>query len=359
MRISRTKILPGLIVMWVLAFVVYYGMPPLEDMLMQGEHWLFDYLTWQNGAVDNWGYRILWAIGDLSEGTVHKALFASVGVVLGGWIAHVLWKKGSSNMGCPVCANRALIPGENDLAATHPDLARQWHPTKNGVLTPHDVVAGAHRKVWWRCEKGHEWRSLVSSRAQSGAGCPVCAGKVIIPGENDLHTLFPSIAAQWYREKNGPLTPETVSPYSIRKVWWRCDMGHPYQAVIGARTMHGSGCPYCANRKVLPGFNDLATMEPKIAAQWHPTLNGSLTPEQVTAGSHRKVWWQCPDGHIWKAVIYSRAGPQKTGCPVCAGRIQPARVERYRRMAAEREQERLWDTLSHRAENKSLGGTSK
>ena len=122
-------------------------------------------------------------------------------------------------------------------------------------------------------------------------------------------------------------------------------MGHPYQAVIGARTMHGSGCPYCANRKVLPGFNDLATMEPKIAAQWHPTLNGSLTPEQVTAGSHRKVWWQCPDGHIWKAVIYSRAGPQKTGCPVCAGRIQPARVERYRRMAAEREQERLWDTL--------------
>ena len=264
-----------------------------------------------------------------------------------------------SGCGCPVCANRALIPGENDLAATHPDLARQWHPTKNGVLTPHDVVAGAHRKVWWRCEKGHEWRSLVSSRAQSGAGCPVCAGKVIIPGENDLHTLFPEIAAQWYAEKDGTLTPEQVSPYSNRKVWWRCDMGHPYQAVIGARTMHGSGCPYCANRKVLPGFNDLATMEPKIAAQWHPTLNGSLTPEQVTAGSHRKVWWQCPDGHIWKAVIYSRAGPQKTGCPVCAGRIQPARVERYRRMAAEREQERLWDTLSHRAENKSLGETSK
>ena len=187
----------------------------------------------------------------------------------------------------------------------------------------------------------------------------MCAGKVIIPGENDLHTLFPEIAAQWYAEKDGTLTPEQVSPYSNRKVWWRCDMGHPYQAVIVARTTHGSGCPYCAGRKVLPGFNDLATVEPKIAAQWHPTLNGSLTPEQVTAGSHRKVWWQCPDGHIWKAVIYSRAGPQKTGCPVCAGRIQPARVERYRRMAAEREQERLWDTLSHRAENKSLGGTSK
>ena len=165
--------------------------------------------------------------------------------------------------------------------------------------------------------------------------CPVCAGKSIVPGENDLQTLFPEIAAQWYAEKNGMLTPEQVSPYSNRKVWWRCDLGHPYQAMIGARTMHGSGCPYCANRKVLPGFNDLATVEPKIAAQWHPTLNGALTPEMVTAGSHRKVWWQCPNGHIWKAVIYSRAGPQKCGCPICAGRVKQSRLERYGRAAAE------------------------
>lgn len=110
MRISRTKILPGLIVMWVLAFAVYYGMPPLEDMLLQGDHLLFDYMTWQNGAAENWGYRLLWVIGDLSEGTVHKSLFASVGVVLGGWIAHTLWKKGSGQMGCPICAGTGLFP---------------------------------------------------------------------------------------------------------------------------------------------------------------------------------------------------------------------------------------------------------
>ena len=226
--------------------------------------------------------------------------------------------------GCPVCTNRAIQKGYNDLAATNPDLAKQWHPTKNGALAPHDVVAGAHRKVWWRCEKGHEWRALVSSRAQSGAGCPVCAGKIIIPGENDLHTLFPSIAAQWYREKNGSLKPETVSPYSNRKVWWRCDMGHPYQAVIAARAMHGSGCPYCANRKVLLGFNDLATTEPKVAAQWHPTLNGPLTPDQVTAGSRKTVWWQCPEGHAWKARVHPRTGPQRCGCPICAGRTRTA-----------------------------------
>ena len=93
--------------------------------------------------------------------------------------------------------------------------------------------------------------------------------------------------------------------------------------------MHGSCCPYCTGKKVLPGFNDLATLEPKIAA-WHPTLNGTLTPEMVTLGSHRKVWWQCPEGHVWKAVVYSRAGPQKCGCPVCAGKVKAARQQRYK-----------------------------
>jgi len=75
---------------------------------------------------------------------------------------------------------------------------------------------------------------------------------------------------------------------------------------------------------VLKGFNDLATTAPKIAAQWHPELNGSLTPQMVTAGSRKKIWWHCAEGHVWKAVVYSRAGVQKSGCPVCAGRIKDA-----------------------------------
>ena len=234
-----------------------------------------------------------------------------------------------SGCGCPVCANRELAPGDNDLAATHPDLAAQWHPVKNGSLTPRQVVAGTRRKVWWRCGKGHEWQAAVSARAMGGAGCPVCAGKKVLPGENDLASQFPEVAAQWNEEKNGALTPDQVSAYSNRRVWWTCERGHAWQASVAARVKNHSGCPYCTGRKVLPGFNDLATVEPQVAAQWHPTLNGALTPEMVTAGSHTIVWWQCPDGHIWKAIIYARAGPQKTGCPVCAGNVKTQRMEWY------------------------------
>lgn len=249
------------------------------------------------------------------------------------WQAMV--KSRANGTGCPVCANRRLLSGENDLAATYPDLACQWHPSKNGKLTPRDIVAGSHKKVWWTCERGHEWQATVASRTSGGAGCPVCAGKLVIPGENDLASQFPAIAAEWHPTRNGSLAPDGVSPYSNRKVWWRCSLGHDYQAGVGARTINGSGCPYCAGRRVLAGFNDLASLEPQVAAQWHPTLNEGLTAEMVTARSHRKVWWTCPSGHIWKAVIYSRAGPQRAGCPVCAGKVKRSRMEQYRRTLAE------------------------
>lgn len=244
-------------------------------------------------------------------------------------------KSRTDGCGCPYCTNRAILPGFNDLATTHPELAKQWHPTKNRRLAPQNITAGTIRKAWWRCEKGHEWQATVASRA-SGVGCPVCAGKVIVPGENDLKTFFPDIAAQWHPTQNGDMKPEALSPYSNQSVWWLCPKGHDYRARVAARTSHGSGCPYCAGKKIWPGFNDLASLEPQVAKQWHPTLNGTLTPEMVTPGSSRKVWWQCPDGHVWKAVIHSRARGRKCGCPVCAGRVKPERLERYAALMAER-----------------------
>ena len=248
------------------------------------------------------------------------------------WRAQV--KSRVSGSGCPVCSNRTLLRGENDLATNNPELARQWHPTKNGDLTPSDVVPGTRRKVWWVCDKGHEWRAAVSARV-NGSGCPVCTSKTIIPGENDLASQYPAVAAQWHPTKNGTLTPEQVAPASNKKVWWICDKGHEYQATIASRTQRGGGCPYCANTKVLPGFNDLATKYPSVAAEWHPTKNAPLTPDHVLPGSRRKVWWQCKNGHSWQAVIYSRTGSQNSGCPFCTGYANGKRRARYERYLAE------------------------
>ena len=233
------------------------------------------------------------------------------------WRAQI--KARVNGTGCPVCGNKKVQNGTNDLQSQYPHLAQEWHPTKNGTLTPADVVPGTRRKVWWRCEKGHEWQAAVASRV-SGNGCPICAGKIVVSGENDLASQYPHIAREWHPFKNDALTPEQVTPFSNKKVWWRCEKGHDYQAVISGRTMRGNGCPYCANKKVLPGYNDLATRYPDLAKEWHPTKNGALTPQDVTPGSRRRVWWRCSEGHEWQAVIYSRTGNQRNGCPVCAGK---------------------------------------
>lgn len=232
-----------------------------------------------------------------------------------------------SGSGCPYCANRKVLTGYNDLATKYPNVAKEWHPTKNDIL-PQDVIPGSRKRVWWICQQGHEYEASIQSRTSQHTGCPICANRVIIPEENSLAVLFPQIAAEWNYERNGDLLPENLSAGNNRTVWWRCSLGHEWQAAINTRTSKNSGCPICMNRKVLPGFNDLATTHPKIAAQWHPTLNGKYTPQMFTYGSMRKVWWICADGHVWKAPISRRAGTQKSGCPVCNGRMRKSQ-QRY------------------------------
>ena len=106
-------------------------------------------------------------------------------------------------------------------------------------------------------------------------------------------------------------------------------MGHEYLSLIWSRTTRGTNCPYCAGRKALKGFNDLETLNPELAKEWHPELNGEIRPDQVTIGSHKKIWWECQNGHVWKAVIYNRSKPQGNGCPVCAGKVKYAKQSYY------------------------------
>ena len=238
----------------------------------------------------------------------------------------------TSGGGCPYCAGKLPLVGQTDLATTHPQLAAQWHPTKNGSLTPQQFTAGSNRKVWWQCQQGHQWEARISSR-KGGIDCPVCSGRMVVAGVNDLATCFPALSAQWAEENEGK--PSQIRPYSNRKVWWRCALGHRWQTTVNARCTNDSGCPYCMNRRLLTGFNDLATREPDIAAQWHPILNGDRTPETVLFGANKYAWWICPQGHVWRAMIYSRTAKRKrTGCPICAGNISRKARERYERIAA-------------------------
>jgi len=216
---------------------------------------------------------------------------------------------------CPFCAGKAVLAGFNDLATTDVDLANEWHPTKNGALFANGVIRGSHKKAWWLCDLGHEWQAVIGSRA-SGRGCPFCAGRQVLQGFNDLATTNPDLAAQWHPEKNQTLTPQVVSRGTSRAVWWIGTCGHDWKATIPDRALSGAGCPYCSGQATLEGFNDLASTHPELLAEWHPTRNGTLSPREIIAGTSRKIWWVCQQGHEWQANGNNRV--TRTGCPTCA-----------------------------------------
>lgn len=220
----------------------------------------------------------------------------------------------AQGVGCPCCSRKRVATGENDILTMAPELTTEWHPTKNGDLTPEKVACGSNRKVWWICEKGHEWQATTKNRMKS-QGCPYCSNKRVLPGDNDLKTRYPELAAQWDDEKNGGLSPDQVVYGSQKRVWWKCARGHAWKTAVVSR-IQGNNCPYCSNKRILPGENDLQTLDPELAAQWHPTKNGTVTPRQISRGSNKKVWWECMWGHAWQAEVISRA--MGNGCPECA-----------------------------------------
>jgi hypothetical protein len=138
---------------------------------------------------------------------------------------------------------------------------------------------------------------------------------MVLKGYNDLQAVNPSLTKEWNYEKNNGLTPVDVTPNSHKKVWWKCSNGHEWQAAIADRN-GGRGCPYCAGKKVLKGYNDLQTAYPTLANEWNYEKNNGLTPAEVTPNSHLKAWWKCSQGHEWQALISNRH--KGNGCPQCA-----------------------------------------
>lgn len=215
--------------------------------------------------------------------------------------------------GCPYCSHNRVLEGFNDLASQMPEIAAEWSE-KNYPLLPTMVTPFANRKVWWKCSKGHEWHTLISTRS-GGSKCPYCSGIILLKGFNDFATRQPQLAEEW-SDRNLPLTPDMVNEKSRKNVWWKCrECGNEWKSVVYAR-IKGTVCPVCADHAVLPGYNDLATTDAHLLDEWDYERNKDITPTAVSRNSMKSVWWKCSLGHSWRAKIYERTIEEK-GCPVC------------------------------------------
>lgn len=218
--------------------------------------------------------------------------------------------------GCHVCLGKAVQQGFNDLTTTHPQVALLWDYSKNDYK-PTEINAGSEKQVHFICAQGHQWNRPLRHQTETASGCPYCAGRKAITGENDLATSHPQLGLQWHPTLNQDLLPTMVTAGMDKKVWWLGNCGHEWDSFIHTRTKQKQGCPYCSGTRVLQGYNDLQTLKPELASEWHPTLNGDKTPAMVSRGSNYRAWWICGKEHFWLAKVADRS-ILGSGCPNCA-----------------------------------------
>lgn len=283
----------------------------------------------------------------------------------------------SRGSGCPYCANKKVWIGFNDLATTHHELSKEWHPTKNSDLTPYDITYGHEKKVWWLCEKGHEWQATPNDRSQ-GSGCPFCQAHGTSKVENillyyikkysnnevvhrfrndgyEIDIFIPSIQVGieydgvYYHadktdkdlQKNKKCLEHSITLYRVREnglpkldgssrdYYYNAGNKKNLSKVIsiiifdifGVKASIDIDKDYRDINAIFIGSQNkisIAATHPELAKEWHPTKNGNLTPNDITYGSGIKVWWKCEKGHEWEATPNDRS--RGKGCPVCANK---------------------------------------
>lgn len=241
----------------------------------------------------------------------------------------------TSGSKCPFCLNqRASVT--NSLASLFPEIAKEFHPTKNGTLTAGDLPAGSGRVVWWKCDvaNDHEWRTSPSKRTGvDKTGCPCCS----VPSKklsvtNRLDVLYPSLIVDWHPAN--PKGPEEYFHSSNSKVWWLCGTcGHEWKSVISNRARLSSGCPSCRGMVVhSSGGNSLGDLSEIAKIQWHDNKNGSANPYQYRPSASKRVWWICDFcSHEWQTSInsrFDRAGNCHKGCNICSTEIGSAKLRK-------------------------------
>lgn len=211
--------------------------------------------------------------------------------------------------GCPICINRQILIGFNDLETTDPLLAEEAYEWDPKALT-----RGSEKKVKWKCSLNHIWETSPNNRTSNNSTkpyskCPVCTNRQLLPGFNDLATTHPEVAREAYG-----WDPSKVFAGLNQKRKWKCSRGHIFETIVNSRTTkdRNVGCYYCANQKVLKGFNDLATTHPDLAKEAY-----GWDPSTILAGTIKKYTWKCQEGHIYSAQPNNRSYMQ-SGCQVCA-----------------------------------------
>lgn len=216
----------------------------------------------------------------------------------------------TKSQGCQVCSPSISDP----FNLAYPELAAQWHPTKNGDLTPRAIPSSYGTKVWWLCDRGHQWETSPNKRVKNDE-CQQCVIHLHVTATNK--TLLPEL----HPTKNINHRPNSIKhPVEANYVqlWWLCERGHEWQSSMVQRNK-GKTCPICSGDQIIEGETDLMSCYPFLATEWHPTKNEGKQLKEISIYRNTHSWWLCEKGHEWKASVTDMGLSYDggTGCPIC------------------------------------------
>ncbi len=237
---------------------------------------------------------------------------------------------------------------ERSLQAEYPEIAAEWHPTKNGALKPENFTPGEDYYAWWKCSVcGHSWQAHIYMRTgKQHTGCPECklkqqgqtyrqnrAKKMNLEqwcNDNNMSELL----LEWdynanHKDPNCPNSPRDCPFGSPNDVHWICSRcGNKWLASPATRRSGKGVCRKCIDRLFIPGQNDLKTWcvlnkREDILADWDYEANHSDSecpdqPEDIRYNQSVSVHWKCHVcGHPWSGGVNGRTKRNK-GCRDCS-----------------------------------------
>ena len=223
-------------------------------------------------------------------------------------------RTGHYESGCPMCANKVVVRGVNDLETLYPDIAKRWDNEKNGDKKPYMYSPRSDEKFCFICDKGHSFEASIKQLVLGKAMCNKCAKRKIVKVIIDIFTLYPKIKKEWDKEKNKDIDPYKLTKGSRKKVWLICSNGHSYQTTLVNRINNNRTCPYCLNLKPIEGKTDLKTLRKDLIKEYSD--KNSIDMSNLMLDSKKIVLWKCSKcGKEYKMSVTSKVKGKK--CPIC------------------------------------------
>ena len=223
---------------------------------------------------------------------------------------------------CPFCNNRYTKLGINSLLDTNPELAKEYAPDNEYDVTR--VNKESRTWAYWICPKCHgRYSAYVNEREVGDDSCPYCKNERALEGLNSLLDTHSLLAEEW-----SPNNDRDVSEFLKSNTYtalWNCPTCHgEYSARICDREVGDDNCPYCRNKKALPGYNSFKVKHMDLMEEWDFINNYLLcNPDEILDSSLSEVWWNCKTCNTRylmspKKKLYYQHRHMKS-CPYCKG----------------------------------------